>query len=1049
MSLFMVQNQCKLTNGSRIARKGGSGEKLMILGVGITLFGHLGQAGGPDPLSLVSGADSFRVMLEHVRRLMGAGCENNSHDIKHQLTMCNFRHLRQWITIMYPSSLTLSELIRFTHIKVDAANQASQLLEWVQGRMSETPVGHPDRPAYLVESSGLLGRRYEETGDLKDRDAAIQTTREALELFSAHHPTNKTHVVHPDRPLYLSKLRELLSRRYLKTRNLKDLDEAIHIAQWTLKLISEEDPPDKTPAGHPERRVYLIELSKLLGQRCIETTDLQDLDGAIHAVREALKLLSAEDPLKEMPARHPGRQVHRRLDLSRLIRLLRHKYRITRNLQDLDVAIHTAQEALEHISAEDSPDKTPAGNPEQQEYLTELSKLLGQKYVETSDLRDLKASIKTIEKALNIVSINPESSGSLLPQDGVMSEQVDEIMPAARAAHEGNLTAADRHDRAARLQSLSELLASLYKTSNDPHDMQRSIQHGKEALELTPVDDSYRASRIQQLASCFQLKHSRMGDPKDLQAMHQLYDASFKTQTLPESPEESWRAAISWDYYSFQFQHTHVPAAWVAAFQLLPDILWIGDNLSIRQNTIRRLNLGYATSSATTAWLGQANVPAAIETLEQGIGTIFQQILQLKPDTSELPPEKAKKLQEISSKLYQETTDELSSVASQRKKLLQEIRSQPGLESFLRPKTYKALAQASQGGPVVILSTYSDHSDVMIILNPTSDPVHLQFDNVSREELNAQRTILKELLRRCNVRRRGESVSTRLFGMREGFTTKTTEEGFAELLAWLWMNVVGPVYEALKSNGVTNGRLWWLPTGEFTGLPLHASSPTSQFIHSYTAALGSLLEAYVKKPSKSPPKLSVVAVTHTGPGGRNYLKEVAQEARKIRSVVSDIECLEGEQATPDAVQRQLQDCSWAHFACHGMQDLEVPNKSHLLLYGGALELGTILKMPLSNAQVVFLAACQTAMGDTELINESFHLGGGFITAGFRGAIGTLWSMNDGDGPFMAETVYSELFKLKRQPRASDAAAALHLAVQELRARNVPYERWVPFIHMGI
>jgi CHAT domain-containing protein len=46
-------------------------------------------------------------------------------------------------------------------------------------------------------------------------------------------------------------------------------------------------------------------------------------------------------------------------------------------------------------------------------------------------------------------------------------------------------------------------------------------------------------------------------------------------------------------------------------------------------------------------------------------------------------------------------------------------------------------------------------------------------------------------------------------------------------------------------------------------------------------------------------------------------------------------------------------------------------------------LETILRMPLQNAQFVFLAACQTAMGDTQLVNESFHLGGVFITAGFQ------------------------------------------------------------------
>ncbi|KAF8153581.1 CHAT domain-containing protein, partial [Mycena galopus ATCC 62051] len=145
----------------------------------------------------------------------------------------------------------------------------------------------------------------------------------------------------------------------------------------------------------------------------------------------------------------------------------------------------------------------------------------------------------------------------------------------------------------------------------------------------------------------------------------------------------------------------------------------------------------------------------------------------------------------------------------------------------------------------------------------------------------------------------------------------------------------------------------------------------------------------------------------------------------------------------------LQNCSWVHLACHGKQDLMEPSKSRLLLYGGSLELETILRMPLPNAEFVFLAACQTAMGDSELVNESFHLGGGFIAAGFRSAIGTMWSMDDQDGPLVAEMVYSRLFRNGRQPQANDTAEALQFAVNELRARKIPYERWIPFIHMGV
>ncbi|KAJ6562304.1 CHAT domain-containing protein, partial [Mycena capillaripes] len=129
---------------------------------------------------------------------------------------------------------------------------------------------------------------------------------------------------------------------------------------------------------------------------------------------------------------------------------------------------------------------------------------------------------------------------------------------------------------------------------------------------------------------------------------------------------------------------------------------------------------------------------------------------------------------------------------------------------------------------------------------------------------------------------------------------------------------------------------------------------------------------------------------------------------------------------------QLQDASWVHLACHGHQDLVDPAKSYLQLYEGNLELETILRMPLSNAQFVFLAACQTAKGDAALANESFHLGGGFIAAGFRSAIGTMWSMNDEDGPTVAEIVYSHLFREGQQPQASDTAEALHLAVKELK-----------------
>ncbi|KAJ7930356.1 CHAT domain-containing protein, partial [Mycena leptocephala] len=140
-----------------------------------------------------------------------------------------------------------------------------------------------------------------------------------------------------------------------------------------------------------------------------------------------------------------------------------------------------------------------------------------------------------------------------------------------------------------------------------------------------------------------------------------------------------------------------------------------------------------------------------------------------------------------------------------------------------------------------------------------------------------------------------------------------------------------------------------------------------------------------------------------------------------------VRCLPGEQATVNAVKLQLQECSWVHLACHGYQNPLYPTGSHLRLYGGDLELETFFAC-LSQMQFVFLAACQT---DSQLVNESFHLGGGFIIAGFQSAIGTMWSINDNNGPVVAEIVYSHLFRDGQHPKHTDAAEALQLAVKHL------------------
>lgn len=59
---------------------------------------------------------------------------------------------------------------------------------------------------------------------------------------------------------------------------------------------------------------------------------------------------------------------------------------------------------------------------------------------------------------------------------------------------------------------------------------------------------------------------------------------------------------------------------------------------------------------------------------------------------------------------------------------------------------------------------------------------------------------------------------------------------------------------------------------------------------------------------------------------------------------------------------------------------------------------------------------------------------------------------DEDGPVVSDVFYGYLFSEGKDtlPDPTEAAYALHLAVKKLQAdRKVSFQRWIPFIHMGI
>ncbi|KAJ7463200.1 CHAT domain-containing protein [Mycena latifolia] len=939
-------------------------------------------------------------------------------------------------------------------------------LQKIQEAVELTPHGHPKRSAVLQNLAACLMDRYHRLGDLEDLEAALRKSEEAVELTSKGHP---------DLPQFLHALGGCFHDRHLRLRDLSDLEAAFKAYQEAVKL---------TPDEHPNYPGFLHNLGGCFLERYRRLGNLEDLELALETNRVAVELTSPEHPdragilhdfgicfteryqrlgdlndleaalqkYKEALESDPKRHSDLAAVLIALGGAFRDRYSRLGDLNDLEIALNKIGAVVE---------LTPEGHPSKPGVLEHLAVCFRVRYQRLGNLEDLDHAFQGFQEAVDLTPKGHPDLARLLHNLGLCSRErcqrlgdLDHLEAALSKFHEVVELAPKGHpDRPTFLQNLAASLVYRYRQTGNFKDLVTGIEKHQEVVELTPKGHPSAAGALQGLAMSLSNRYRRRRDSKDLENVHYYYKASFDISS--PTPELSWKAALGWAAFATKWgPPSTVLSAYSAAFKNLPEIIWIGHSVPVRHDALRRLDIGAAIANAvrisTLIW----DLAKGIELMEQGMATVFQQTLQLKADVDQLSTGQQQNFRRLSFELYSEASTDPAKVlntVNQRDQLLVEIRQQPGLEYFLRPKTYTILREASKGGPVVVLNSNQNGCDGIIIPNPTSDPMHVPLPNVTLDLLESHRATLLDALGRCNVRTRADSASTRLFGQQERFTCKSTEECFADILSWLWENVVSPVYRSLRTCGIEGGRLWWLPTGAFTGLPLHASAPDDQFIHSYTATLGSLLEAYAKKSSSSASKVGVVGVTHTGSRSLNYLQGVKREVQKIASIIEQplLECLEGEKATPDAVRQQLQDCSWVHLACHGKQDLFEPTKSHLLLYGGILELETILRMPLSNAEFVFLAACQTAMGDGQLVNESFHLGGGFIAAGFRGAIGTLWSMNDQDGPLVADVFYSHLFRNGRKPQASDAAEALHLAVEELKKRNVPYERWVPFIHMGV
>ncbi|MFI8521705.1 CHAT domain-containing protein [Streptomyces sp. NPDC085481] len=287
----------------------------------------------------------------------------------------------------------------------------------------------------------------------------------------------------------------------------------------------------------------------------------------------------------------------------------------------------------------------------------------------------------------------------------------------------------------------------------------------------------------------------------------------------------------------------------------------------------------------------------------------------------------------------------------------------------------------------------------------------------------------------------------------------------SRLLGWLWDTVAGPVLDTLglaaspgaRTPGMTGEtpprplpRLWWLPTGQLSLLPLHAAghhaagdgrTVPDRVVSSTVPTLRQLLRARART-ARRPADRSLVVAIGDLPGYR--LPAAAGEAELARAHLPGARLLADAAARPEAVREALGDAAWVHIACHATTDVADPSANRLALAGGDLSVAEIGRMRNPDAHFAFLSACGTARGGDALSDEVVHISSAFQLAGYAHVIGTLWPIVDDVAARVAAEVYAGLSD------GADPARLLHaatLAVRDEYAGNSPL-LWASHLHIG-
>lgn len=141
------------------------------------------------------------------------------------------------------------------------------------------------------------------------------------------------------------------------------------------------------------------------------------------------------------------------------------------------------------------------------------------------------------------------------------------------------------------------------------------------------------------------------------------------------------------------------------------------------------------------------------------------------------------------------------------------------------------------------------------------------------------------------------------------------------------------------------------------------------------------------------------------------------------------------QATRDNYRQLAEKVQVLHSCHHAESCLDEPLNSQLKLGDGSITLGQLMSpgWRLPNLCDVFLSCCETGLGLPEITDDILTLSTGFLCAGARSVVSTLWAVND-----LATAIFSIFYYQHRQQGCSrpEAVRQAQIKLRELNKEEL-------------